>query len=245
MRACLLFAGHPMRNAQFWAYYIRATYLDQLSTFRDVALNHVLPSMPDIVIDKAFTEAGEHLSSSSDSECDPGDVADRALDQAIDKYVMRMWVRQGVSNLLAVGLHHLVEQQMLHLLRRELLLPLEENQHELFEAKNFYDRSCSAGICPGEIADWKFLKELKLVANAVKHAEGSSAVRLRGLRPELFQKENILDAHYTRTVVVDSNLYQPLFGEGLFVKESDVEFYIRAAENFWREYSLRLLSMAS
>ena len=232
-----------MRNAQFWASYIRATYLDQLSTFRDVALNRVLPSLSDIDIDKVFTEAGEHLSSSPDSECDPGVVADRALDEAIDRYVMRMWVRQGITNLLAVGLHHLLEQQQLHLLRKELLNSSDEDKHDLLNVKEFYTRSTEHGVCPGDLADWAKLEELASLANAVKHAEGRSAAKLRRVRPELFQPPMRRDGLGAGLSSPNSSIFQPLFGEGLFVKETDLALYCQAAEGFWQEYAKRLLNL--
>lgn len=232
-----------MRNAQFWASHIRATYLDQLSTFRDVALNRVLPSLPDIDVDKAYTEAGERLSKSPDLACDPGDVADRALDEAIDRYVMRMWVRQGITNLLAVGLHHLVEQQQLHLLRRELLCSSDEDNHDFLKVKEFYKRSSDCGVCPGDFADWAKLAELASVANAVKHAEGRSAAKLRNVRPDLFQPPKSRDALGAGLPSPNSSIYQPLFGEGIFVSETDLALYCQAAEGFWQEYAERLLNL--
>ena len=56
----------------------------------------------------------------SGDEVDLGDAAELANERGLAYYETMAGVQQGVLNLLAVGLHHLLEQQQIFFLRREL-----------------------------------------------------------------------------------------------------------------------------
>ena len=59
-------------------------------------------------------------------QIDMSDVAEMANDHGIAYYETMSGVRQGVLNVLAVGLYHLFEQQQLFFLRRGLLSRAED-----------------------------------------------------------------------------------------------------------------------
>jgi hypothetical protein len=87
------------------------------------------------------------------------------------------------------------------------------------------------------LSSWPMIEELRYVANAVKHAEGSATDKLKSLRPELFTDPvfaNIRDfdgnsLFETRTVAA------PLAGEDLFVSEDLLMKYAEAVESFLLE----------
>lgn len=86
------------------------------------------------------------------------------------------------------------------------------------------------------LPSWSAIDELRLVANAVKHAEGKASRQLERLRPELFRnpgyaefyKEHGLDPYIGPVAA-------PLAGEDLFVSEVLLREYAGAAESFFGE----------
>ena len=92
-------------------------------------------------------------------------------------------LRQSMVNLLAAGLYHMIEQQLGAL---SLDCAYERvSDTNLDVVKTWY--VTNLGIDLSSLEPWAKLRELRLVANSVKHAEGGSAKQLRELRPDLFQ----------------------------------------------------------
>lgn len=83
------------------------------------------------------------------------------------------------------------------------------------------------------------IDELRLVANAVKHAEGSATRQLKTLRPELFSNPDFehiykeLDAEGIDRFV--GQVRAPLSGEEFFVSDKLLEAYAGAEESFFGE----------
>ena len=150
-------------------------------------------------------------------------------------------VRQGVLNLLAVGLYHLFEQQQLFFLRRGL-----SSRGEVLELKvaEFENRLAECGVeyrsfsCAGK------LHELRTAANAIKHAKGRSGDELAKLRPDLFRSPGEGDDAESSPAAVWAQqwaqhlLYTPLAGDGLYVSERDLSEWCDAAIAFWEELSV-------
>jgi len=112
-------------------------------------------------------------------------VAEAAHDHSLRWYQMMVSVRQSMLNLLVSGLFHLAEQQLAESCR---------------DASSHIEPPRDTKL--GLVADWYrdhfqldhkslpscgIFDELRLVANAVKHAEGSATRQLRAIRPELFR----------------------------------------------------------
>jgi hypothetical protein len=88
------------------------------------------------------------------------------------------------------------------------------------------------GLDLKDLPQWETIDQLRLVANAVKHADGGSARELRGKREELFRNPivesmNLATPNYDRWP-----LRSPLTGEDLFVTEQIFAEYANAAHNF-------------
>ena len=85
---------------------------------------------------------------------------------------------------------------------------------------------------------WRKIDELRLVANAVKHAEGSGTNQLRVLRPELFSNPayvNIFPDLGKRAIEDAMPISAPLSGEDFFVTEDILREYAESAEAFFGE----------
>ena len=174
-----------------------------------------------------------------DDQIDMSDVAEMAKDHGITVYETMSGVRQGVLNVLAVGLYHLFEQQQLFFLRRWLLSRAEENR-ALFKVAEFEKRLAECGVecrsfsCAGK------LHELRMAANAIKHGTGPSGDELAKLRADLWTLDLLRlegdDAESSRAAVPDS-IYTPLAGDDLYVSERDLSEWCDAAIAFWEELS--------
>ncbi len=231
-------------NAKFWAHYFREFHVRAIEGFRAGALEKVTTAFRGIAEEAEMaTEAEfERLGSMpADDGIDMGDVAEWAQEHGIQYYETMSGVRQGVLNLLAVGLHHLFEQQQLYFLRRELArddegsLPVAELERRLarlgVDCRNFR----SAGK----------LYELRNAANAIKHGAGPAAKELAALRPDLFE-DPLLGSHGLakggmsgsgRAAVLASSLSVPLAGDDLYVSERDLSDWCMAVADYWAALS--------
>jgi hypothetical protein len=131
--------------------------------------------------------------------------------------------RQGMLNLLTVGLHHLFEQQMYRASKRwKVIEEHADNTTISYLRVRFLEVTrVDLESLPG----WSTVKTLNLAANVVKHGEGKSAVGLRNLRPEIFVPQFVLntflqDAYTARRVCV------PLAGAGPYLTE---QYFIESA----------------
>jgi hypothetical protein len=164
------------------------------------------------VADAAFEAYGE-----LPGEGDMGDFADTALDEGIQYYQTLAELKQGVTNLLAVGLYHQFEQQ------RDYIKSIMHAGGAKFPDLR-------------EFGNWTKVDELRLLCNAVKHADGSSADELRKIRPDYFQSplERAELLHRPRTSK-HRPLVNPIGGKDLFVTRDDLSVYRDALRLFWEE----------
>ncbi len=152
----------------------------------------------------------------------------------LEEYTPWAEVKQGLLNIYPAGLYHLLEQQALRFFRSGL-----NNgaiQSGLGTAKRQRDP------CLGDLEDalreahqidlkkfkcWPKIYELRLLCNCVKHAEGPSCRELRQRQPDWFSPIG----PPLRGVLVE----QPLFGDGIYLKESTLWDLTDAAKAFWTE----------
>lgn len=147
-------------------------------------------------------------------------------------------LRQSMLNLLAAGLFHLTEQQLAVLCQDRGFTMGPPRNTKLDEVKEWYANHLRLDL--ETLPSWQMIDELRLVANAVKHAEGPATRQLRTKRPELFSdpafeelykkmEEDGLGWIEARTVSA------PLSGEEFFVSEKLLKAYAEAAGSFFGE----------
>ena len=232
-------------NAGFWANYCRQVYVRALKGFRAGALEKVAPAFEGIAedADRATEAEYERLGSMPyDGQTDMSDVAEMAHDHGIADYETMSGVRQGVLNVLAVGLYHLFEQQQLFFLRRELLPRAEENVPSLLKEAKFKKRLAECGVECRSFSCADKLHELRTAANAIKHGTGPAGDELAKLRPDLFSSPYLRllegdDAESSHAAVWPNSIYAPLAGDDLYVSERDLSEWCDAAIAFWEELS--------
>ena len=217
-----VYHGPMIPNAKYWAHYFREFHVRAIEGFRAGALEKVATAFGGIAeeAERAAEAEFERLGSMpADDWVDMGDVAEWAQDHGIQYYETMSGVRQGVLNLLAVGLHHLFEQQQLVFLRRELArdderaLPVGELERRLAQL----GVDCRSFRSAGK------LYELRKAANAIKHGAGPAAKELAALRPDLFEDPVLANhglakrgvAGSGRAAMLAASLSEPLAGEDL------------------------------
>ena len=234
-------------NAGFWARYFRQFHIRRVEAFRTAALDKVerafsgIAEEADAAAEAEFDRLGS-MPADLDGSIDLGDLADWATERGIEYYETMLAVRQGMVNLLAVGLHHLFEQQQLFFLRRELA----QDEHGTLKPTDLekhlpdYGIDCRSFTCAGK------LQELRWAANTIKHAAGPSAKKLARERPDLFENPVLSragwqkgeDARAQRAVeIASSSPFAPLAGEDLFVSEHDLTEWSAAVIAYWEALS--------
>lgn len=233
-------------NAGFWVSHIRQIHVPAIKGFRSGALEKVAPAFGGIKEEanaaaKAEYERLVSMPVDPDGWFDMGDAAELATEHGIEYYGTMSGVRQGVLNLLAVGLHHLFEQQQLFFLQQALAGGEDGSFRtaELEEHLACCSIDCRSFACAGK------LYELKQAANAIKHGNGASAKELARLRPDLFEDPVLArlgwaectDEGAARVAERASSLFAPLAGDDLYVSERDLSEWCDAVIAYWEDLS--------
>lgn len=144
-------------------------------------------------------------------------------------------IRQSTLNLFAVGLFHLVEQQLADLCGDDCFEVKPPGDTRVSDVAKWYLKHF--GLKFESLPDWATIDELRLVANAVKHADGSAADQLRHVRPELLEAPG-LRGMFPAGFGVDSSIRLPLAGHDLYVSEEVFRGYSEAANSFFESIAL-------
>ena len=150
-----------------------------------------------------------------------------AREKGISFFLMMSDFRQATVNLLAVGLFHLFEQQLHHIATDGLFsgLPRLEDT-SLTGVKDWYRKHLEIDFqsypCWDVIAS-----ELRILANAIKHGDGSSATKLRQRKPEFFRSPYTSDDGILRMAknFAPGKIVMPLSGEDIYVPDELLRRY--------------------
>ncbi len=210
-----------------------------ISAFKKYIFRDFIPAFGNLekraadVAEEHFTEVGSEPAY-DDIVVDMADVAEDAEQNSADWFFMMTSLRQTMLNLLAVGLFHLTEQQLARLCRECGSRFPSPTDTKLEEVKKWYGKHLALDL--ESLRSWHTIDELRLIANAVKHAEGSATRQLRKIRPELFSNPAYQEIYkqegLDRTM---GPVRTPLSGEEFFVSEPLLELYSMAAEAFFAE----------
>lgn len=216
---------------------IRRDFVAQIAAFAEAVEMRILPAFDGLEAeaDRVANESWEEFQSSYGSpDDDPAAAAEMAYDAGLSHYFLLSGIRQGFLNLAATALYHLFEQQMLLLLRRQVLHPREEDDPKLMSFDELRRRLKQYGLDMAGFVTWPKVVELRALANSVKHAEGRAANELRTLRPDLFTMPAMREGTSTEALPYPY-LFLPLAGEDLYVQLSDLKTYAEALVDFLNE----------
>jgi hypothetical protein len=221
---------------------INGYIIGPIMAFRKYIFTDVIPAFgnldrrADKVADEYYNEIGSQPAW-NDADIDMADVAEAAHQKSLSWYQMMTSLRQSMLNLLAAGLFHLTEQQLAMVCRDGGFTMPPPKDTQLAEVKKWYAAHIHLDL--ETLPSWTLVDELRLVANAVKHAEGAATRQLRERRPELFSNPDFVEIYkefdeegIDRTF---GPVAAPLSGEEFFVSEKLLNDYASAAESFFAE----------
>jgi len=136
-------------------------------------------------------------------------------------YAIHTQMEQSLLNMSTVWLYHLFEQQLFMISKKIIYGFNHTGRDAMQKIINCLD---SKNI---KLESWSKIKELKFVANTIKHAEGNSLDKLRGLRPDLFIKS-------CGTVVSEVSI--PLFRNEIEISHEDLKTYRDEIIHFWNDF---------
>ena len=225
-----------MPNAPYWVRFSQTVFCNQIAVLREVIEKRLLPTFAPIEkeADVISKETWHRLDAAAGPDCDPGVGAEASQDASVRHYLAMRDAQQGLLNLFSVALYHMVEQQIVVVLRQELNPQANPESWKLCE---FVKRLANLDIKVTDFTSWADFSELRLVANVAKHAEGSSAKKLRCARPEIFTAQSMREMAELFLQGPTGWLFQPLAGQDLYVTIDDLRRYFAAADKFWQEFA--------
>lgn len=227
-------------NIKFWEPYIKRRFIGQVEFLHKTIEQRLIPTFNSA--EQEAEEITENKWNELNSfvccpDIDPADLAEAAEEEGVDYFLMLLDIKQTLLNTTAITLFHLFEQQVIFMLRREIVHPAEEFCVKLMKIKEFRKRLLSSGIDITQYKSWNTISELNHLANATKHGEGSSAEKLRKVRPDLFSHPSSIERDLgPRSKSPSRRLYSPLSGEDIYVSETDLVRYKNAIVGFWCDY---------
>jgi hypothetical protein len=231
-----------MHNHEFWGRHFRRVFIPHLRRLLEVLEVRFLPTLGTIedeasaLQEKAYQDLCEML---CDGNGDPSEFADAAQDLALEFYSGMTSVRQAVLNAYAPILYHTWEQQLLTFHRREILHPQEENDKRFMRWDVLIERLGQCGIVLEVLRSWATIDELRIVANAVKHADGTSADVLRERFPRYFDDPDLVEG-ITLRIGTKPRVYLPLSGDDIYLRLENLRRFVEALVEFWSEFEVAL-----
>lgn len=214
-------------------YEIEWILLPQVRLFIETFTEKVYPPISDPEreaerLGKEFWD--EQMQRRAREAADVGSIADDANQLSIDSYFRLAAMQFTVVNLFTAGLYHLFEQQVADLLRR---WDVDKGRQPLDTLRSVLTKQF--GFSFETLSCWPKIQQVNDVANVVKHAEGSSAERLRKTCPKLFELPTLRKAEYRdlRTGPRPSPIVAPLTGEDVYITKEDFDLYAEAIVEFW------------
>lgn len=224
-------------TGHYMAFRVRFSAIPYVQAYGDCVLSDVMSAFTnlekraDAIANAEFERLGSEPAG-EDCDVDMGALAEAAEDKGQAFYETMSSLRQTTLNLFAAGLFHLVEQHLADLCHDGAFTvapPHDTNRNIIC---HWYQQHFELDL--RALKPWPKIDELQLVANAVKHAEGPSARRLRQLRPELFQQPAVRE----RLPGIPDPVHpirMPLAGDDLYITEQSFEEYRQAANQLFTD----------
>lgn len=219
-------------SGHFWKNYIDRNFIPEITAYSQCLTQRLLPTFESLE-DEAKEIEQNSLSGSCPENVDPASVAENAMEAAVRYMHTMTGIRQGLINMFGAGLYHLFEQQLLSFGRSQF----QSQAEALTEVKLLFKILKEHGIELSTFTTWRRINELRLLANAVKHAEGPSCKELRDLREDLFRSPYSLSLfRLSRGLPVN----QPLAGQGIYLRMDDFNRYSEDVKALWTEFGRKL-----
>jgi hypothetical protein len=219
-----------IKNGLTFADYARRVFVPSLEFYRRIVMERFLPSLSDEAIteesNQVEREAFEHMGGSvSPEDYDPADFFQSAFDESLEFYELMNDTRQGLINGLAAALYHLFEQQLCVFYRL-----VAWDRGSVLNGKESEDRLRKLGVDVAKFPEWASVNELRLLANCIKHAEGTSCDQLAQLRPDLLERPTVGERLRAPRPFVE----RPLSGDGVYFSATEFDKMADRLRRFWQ-----------
>ena len=204
---------------------------EQLEIFYDILKHRILASFNSI--DEEAKEVESNRLKELDEKFNPNymdgyTMTEDAFSKGGEYYAMHTQMEQSLLNISIVWLYHLFEQQ-LFLMSRKIIQDFDHKQRDAMQSIE----ECLK-LKTVKLKSWEKIKELKHIANSIKHAEGRSLEKLKELRPDLLQ-----DSFMGITTEVN----MPLFENEIKISSKDLKAYHDEIVNFWNDFFVKVKIM--
>lgn len=224
---------------------LRQQYIDDLTTIKNMFIERIQPvfANPEAEAKQYANQLWQSLMNCpcAEDECaDPGDYVEFVQDKEIERYEMLSLMRYRNIGMWLSCLCQVWEQQLysfiMHEAEREGLKYDSKVSKRGFaftkEAFDFHQQRFEA------MPVWTKIKELRLLVNVIKHAEGDSEEKLRKIRPDYFVQD-VYGTKYDLISLYHTTLLEPT----LIIKEQDFIDYFDALVQFWKDLPERMYSL--
>ena len=226
-----------MTASNFWIERFASEFIPQIKRYRRIWKERLLPAIGDLELEANAIEQEElrRLATSHDGPDDwrADDIAEQAHEAGLEHFLEFAPFQQGLINMYVVGLFHFIEQQCV-LFYREAG-GTEQRRLEFDRVKDWLDEH-DVHIC--KFNSWPMLEKLMLAANCVKHGDGISCEKLRKKEPDWFKYT--IDDLPELLPSLRRPIQQPLFGQGIYLREATLWELTDAALTFWDELGVAL-----
>lgn len=225
-------------NIEYWEEWIRKDFISHIERFTQTIERKVLIGFKNTedeanqVRDDTLNDVGKRWNPDSD----PASAYEIAQDAGIDYYGSMRAVEQTLLNSCVVSLYQLFEQQRIYILRKEFLEYFQLAESSDFTVHQFKKAMKLCDIDLENFNSWNKISEMKLLCDAIKHAEGRSSKKLRRSRPDFFQHPDFKEtSKLSLPWLSNQKLYFTLNGEGIYVSLKDLKSYTTHLVHFWNE----------
>jgi len=214
---------------RYLAWRVRHATSDILGHYSTIVVNDVLPAFANLddrarkVMDTEYDRLCS-LPAPQDCDGDLSGLAEAAHEKGLEFHGMMVGLRQASLCLYAVGLFHLLEQQLADICIDGAFTAKPPADTKLSELVTWYADNFRINL--KSLRGWHAVDELRLLANTVKHGDGSSARKLRELRPELFEDPTLREFAPDHPGMYTVNKVGiPLAGRDLFLTDAQFQAY--------------------
>lgn len=213
-------------------------FQSQLCALHDALERRILPAFASVPTegDAIAADVFHQLGGDGGPDYDSSEDAIAAQETKFEYFALMGKVEQSIINAMLVTASHLFEQQLIALVRRGYpplagaeADALAKRPRDTFKAMVRDRSSIDVDLLPG----WAKAEELRMIANAIKHADGPAADSLRQLRPDLL-------THPSQSTQVAPPVPQSFeftsFGDNIFVTPAQFAEYVAALCDFWKAF---------
>lgn len=224
---------------------LRQQFIGDLTMIKTTFLERISPIFDDIDAEakRYEDELWRNILNSpcAEGECvDPGDYVDFVQEKTIERYEMLSLMRYRNISMWISCLCQVWEQQLYSFVIHEA--EQEGIQYSPDDKKRGFAFAKEVFSCHQQQFEdmpvWSKIKELRLLVNVIKHAEGDSEQKLRKIRPDYFTQE-MAGMEYDLMSLYHTTLLETT----LMIQVQDFTDYYEALVKFWNDLPERMYTM--